>query len=71
MIFLSTNVIMNILRYNSPYHNRFQNCIVELNILIKKYNTILQTYNNVIEIDKKFFKNFDPIFYKFFRINIR
>ena len=61
MIFLT-----KIFEYDSPYHNSYQKCLYELELIIKKYNMISVTYNVIREDQKYFFKNYSPYFSKFY-----
>ena len=68
MILLNQYLIDTIFDYNSPYHNSYQKCLYELAIIIKKYNMISVTYNIIRDDQTRFFKNYNPIFSKFYLI---
>lgn len=51
--------------------NKYRECIDELERFIKLFNQVSITYNNAIDEDRKYFRNFSPRFYSFFNKNIK
>ena len=62
---LPFDLINYIYLFDSTYKLNYDNCILELNKKINQYNMIMVTYNNVRNIDKRYFKRFNPIFYQY------
>lgn len=65
------NLLDLVYGFDNTYHLKYKKCINEINQYYKKHNMILITYNNVIDEDRKKFKNFDINFYKFIKKSIR
>ena len=65
MNILPFDLINYIYLYDSTYKLKYDNCITELNKKINQYNMIMITFNNVRNIDKIYFKRFNPIFYQY------
>ena len=70
MILLNQFLIDTIFKYDSPYHNSYQKCLCELELIIKKYNMTSITYNVIRDDQTRFFKNYSPIFSKFYLLQI-
>ena len=65
------NLLYLVYEFDNTYRLKYNNCINEINQYYKKHSMILITYNNVINIDRKKFKNFDINFNKFVKKLIR
>ena len=64
------NIIDLILQYDNTYNIKFNYCIDELNYYIKKHKAISVTYLNVVDEQRKFFRDFDIDFHKYIKIKL-
>lgn len=68
---MNKHLIYLILEYDNTFNIKYRKCIDELESFIKLFNQISITYNNSIDKDREYFRNFSPRFYKFFNNRIK
>ena len=67
---MNINIINLIYEFDETHYQNYKKCIIEINILIRKFNMISLTYSNVIDIHRYYFLKFNPFFYKYCLINL-
>ena len=67
---LPDELLYYIYTMDPTYKLKYNQCISELSNKIKNHKIINTTYRCVINSDKKYFKNFSPIFSKYFFIKL-
>lgn len=67
---MNINIINLIYEFDNTHYQKYNKCIKEINTLVRKFNMISLTYNNVIDIHRSYFLKFHPFFYKYCLINL-
>ena len=67
---LPIEILLHIYSFDSTYQSKYNKCIDEINYFNKKHQWIVFTYNNVLDSEKLYFKQFDYNFSKFIKMKL-